>query len=138
TDFRGACVMDRRDKPSHGYRAVHIIAEVAGKPVEIQVRTALQHLWAEVSEKASDVLDPAIKYGGGADPWRTWLTETSELVAGYEKTVKTVPAAYEELPHKLQMLLEETHANLAHMRNEIAERLQLMISWLNDLKEQNQ
>ncbi len=62
-----ATVMDRREQPSHGYRAVHIIATAQGKPVEIQVRTELQHLWAQLSEKTSDVFDPGIKYGGG-DP----------------------------------------------------------------------
>src|ERR1043166_2492736 len=39
-------VMDRRTNPSHGYRAVHIIVAAYGVSVEIQVRTALQHLWA--------------------------------------------------------------------------------------------
>jgi len=50
TDFSGASVIDRRDNPSYGYRAVHIIAEISGMPIEIQVRSSLQHLWAEVSE----------------------------------------------------------------------------------------
>jgi len=84
TVFPGASVIDRRDKPSYGYRAVHIIAEISGKPVEIQVRTALQHLWAELSEKSSDVLDPTIKYGGGTDEWRSLLTSISKSVAAYE------------------------------------------------------
>jgi ppGpp synthetase/RelA/SpoT-type nucleotidyltranferase len=34
-------VIDRRINPSHGYRAVHIIAKVSGMPIEIQVRTSL-------------------------------------------------------------------------------------------------
>lgn len=42
-------VVDRRTTPSHGYRAVHLIAIADGKPIEIQVRTVLQHLWAEYS-----------------------------------------------------------------------------------------
>lgn len=84
TDFPGASVVDRRDNPSYGYRAVHIIAEISGKPIEIQIRSSLQHLWAEVSEKSSDVLDPTIKYGGGTDSWRTFLTKTSKSVAAYE------------------------------------------------------
>ncbi len=65
--FVGAEVVDRRKAPSHGYRAVHVIATVGGKLIEIQVRTARQHQWAELSEKLSDVIDPAIKYGGGDD-----------------------------------------------------------------------
>ncbi len=77
--------MDRRDNPSYGYRAVHIIAEIAGKPIEIQVRSSLQHLWAEVSEKSSDVIDPSIKYGGGSESWRNFLTKSSVSVAIYEE-----------------------------------------------------
>lgn len=88
TDFSGASVIDRRDNPSYGYRAVHIIAEVSGKPIEIQVRTNLQHLWAEVSEKSSDILDPTIKYGGGSESWRNFLTKSSVSVAAYEKFEK--------------------------------------------------
>ena len=87
-DFPEASVIDRRDNSSYGYRAVHIIAEISGKPIEIQVRSSLQHLWAEVSEKSSDVLDPTIKYGGGSESWRSFLTMSSELVASYEAMEK--------------------------------------------------
>ncbi len=85
TDFSVASVTDRRDKPSYGYRAIHLIPTISGKPVEIQVRTALQHLWAELSEKSSDVLDPAIKYGGGPEKWLSFLQRSSKSVASYEK-----------------------------------------------------
>jgi hypothetical protein len=95
TDFPGASVIDRRDNPSYGYRAVHIIAIISGKPVEIQVRTALQHLWAELSEKSSDVLDPTIKYGGGTDSWRSFLTSSSKAVASYEDLEKVQVSALE-------------------------------------------
>ena len=88
TEFPKASVMDRRNNPSYGYRAVHIIAEISGKPIEIQVRTSLQHLWAEVSEKSSDVLDPTIKYGGGSESWRNFLTKSSVSVALYEEFEK--------------------------------------------------
>jgi hypothetical protein len=88
TDFPEATLIDRRDHPSHGYRAVHVIAEISGKPIEIQVRSSLQHLWAEVSEKSSDVLDPTIKYGGGSDSWREFLTKSSQSVATYEEFEK--------------------------------------------------
>ena len=88
TDFPKASIIDRRNNPSFGYRAVHIIAEISGKPIEIQVRTSLQHLWAEVSEKSSDVLDPTIKYGGGSESWRTFLTKSSVSVALYEEFEK--------------------------------------------------
>src|ERR1019366_1560512 len=42
-DFPDANVIDRRDSPSHGYRAIHVIVKLNRKAIEIQVRTALQH-----------------------------------------------------------------------------------------------
>jgi ppGpp synthetase/RelA/SpoT-type nucleotidyltranferase len=78
-------VVDRRQTPSHGYRAVHVIAKVQQKGVEIQIRTTLQQLWAELSEKLSDVYDPAIKYGGGDESIKQVLTEASSAVAKLEK-----------------------------------------------------
>lgn len=67
----GATVVDRRNNPSNGYRAVHIIARVEGKPIEIQVRTELQQMWAEVSERTSDAMGSsssteAARVGGGS------------------------------------------------------------------------
>ncbi len=56
-------VHDRRLKPSNGYRAVHVVASVEGKAIEIQVRTQLQHGWAELSERMADVYGIEIKFG---------------------------------------------------------------------------
>jgi ppGpp synthetase/RelA/SpoT-type nucleotidyltranferase len=53
--------------------------------IELQVRTALQHLWSEWSEKLSDVADPQLKYGGGAKVFRDPLLAASVLVAGFEE-----------------------------------------------------
>ena len=82
--FEQTTISDRRQKPSHGYRAVHVIVNSHGKLIEIQVRTALQELWAELSEKCSDVIDPAIKYGGGSERMKELLSRTSILVGGHE------------------------------------------------------
>jgi ppGpp synthetase/RelA/SpoT-type nucleotidyltranferase len=56
--------------------------------VEIQVRTALQHLWAELSEKLSDVIDPALKYGKGPKEALTVLQGTSLLINNQESNEK--------------------------------------------------
>jgi len=85
-----ATVADRRAAPSYGYRAVHIIVEVRGRLVEIQVRTALQHTWAELSEKLSDVIDPSIKYGGGPDDVKTALKNGSTAVNLVEQAEKQI------------------------------------------------
>ena len=83
--FGDVRVSDRRAKPSHGYRAVHLIAQCAGRPIEIQVRSAFQHIWAELSEKIADVFDPALKYGNGPEQWSAWLLRISNSIAEGER-----------------------------------------------------
>jgi len=82
--FEMSSIVDRRKHPSHGYRAIHVIVEFQGRLVEVQVRTALQHSWAELSEKLSDVVDPSIKYGGGSTQNRELLSDYSELITHEE------------------------------------------------------
>jgi putative GTP pyrophosphokinase len=82
--FPGAIVIDRREKPSYGYRAVHMVVEVSGKTVEIQVRTTFQHIWAEISEKYADLYGSEIKYGSGSQEIRRILKRMSDSIARYE------------------------------------------------------
>ena len=67
--IRGAWeVMRERDyqtTPRDGYRALHIVVSVQGRPVEVQVRTLWEDMWANASEALANNLDPEIKYGGG-------------------------------------------------------------------------
>ena len=63
TLFEGSKVVDRRDKPSFGYRAVHVIVKVDGRPVEVQVRTTLQDRWAQIVERMADPWGRQIRYG---------------------------------------------------------------------------
>jgi putative GTP pyrophosphokinase len=79
-----AVIIDRRKQPSYGYRAVHIIATARNRPIEIQVRTELQHLWAQLSEKLSDARGSAIKYGGGDSESRRLLSTLSQTVKDLE------------------------------------------------------
>jgi len=65
--FPGASIVDRRKKPSFGYRAVHVVVATSSRLIEVQVRTQFQHMWAEISEKYADELGPEIKYGVGDD-----------------------------------------------------------------------
>ena len=90
-------IVDRRDRPSHGYRAVHLIVTREGRIVEIQIRTDLQHLWAELSEKLSDVLDPSLKYGKGNIVALEILDITSRLVSHHESTERRVVRLSKEL-----------------------------------------
>ncbi len=62
-----ARVVDRRARPSHGYRAVHVIVFPDSVPVEIQVRTELQNYWAQIVERLADRWGRGIRYGEDAD-----------------------------------------------------------------------
>ena len=85
--FGKSTVIDRRLKPSNRYRAVHIVVEIFGKLVEIQIRSELQHSWAELSEKLSDY-SPKIKYGGGDPISKELLKNCSDLVVLMEEHEK--------------------------------------------------
>jgi len=47
-------VIDRRENPTYGYRAVHVIVYWDGIPVESQIRTELQDTWAQIVERMGD------------------------------------------------------------------------------------
>jgi ppGpp synthetase/RelA/SpoT-type nucleotidyltranferase len=61
-----------------------VIVQVEDRPVEIQVRTTLQHLWAEISEKGSDSI-PGLKYGRGPGWIQLLLMDFSQNVARVEE-----------------------------------------------------
>ncbi|MGH2736230.1 MAG: hypothetical protein ACRDKZ_11670 [Actinomycetota bacterium] len=89
-EFPGARTQDRRLVPSYGYRAVHIIVEVSGLPVEIQIRTRLQDLWAQTMERLADRWGREIRYGAlpKDDAQRDVvqrLIELSDTMAGAER-----------------------------------------------------
>lgn len=48
-------------------------------------------MWAELSEKISDVVDRAVKYGGGPEFIRQSLLQGSDLVARLENRVPGLP-----------------------------------------------
>jgi putative GTP pyrophosphokinase len=148
TTFPAATIVDRRANPSYGYRAVHVIVEISERPVEVQVRTALQHLWAEVSEKLADVVDPEIKYGGGPDACRLLQQHNSDAVASceaLEKRVSEQGSRNSNGPSNAQAptLADGSDPNvvLALMRNAIAQGLSALRGKLDNegkLKRQDQ
>ena len=64
--FPNTRVVDRRKSPNYGYRAVHVIATLGERRIEIQVRTRLQDLWAQAMERLADVAGREFRYGCAA------------------------------------------------------------------------
>jgi hypothetical protein len=123
--FVKTTILDRRVRPSHGYRAVHVVVALEGVLVEIQVRTLLQHTWAELSEKLSDLIDPSIKYGGGPDRDRETLGNTSRSIAEEEDFERRVAqesgAPAERLRNQLRTFREGMISDLQTLIDKLAE-----------------
>jgi putative GTP pyrophosphokinase len=111
--------VDRRERPSHGYRAVHVVARLTKRPIEIQVRTSLQQLWAELSEKASDAFGIGVKYGDGPMSIREVLDGTSELLAKFEAAEPLV----EEFRGKLVGLRSDKEASVLELSTDLQSSL---------------
>lgn len=85
--FPAAKVIDRRSKPTHGYRAVHLVPLVSAFAVEVQVRTRLQDRWAQAFERVADKAGRGIRYGVVPPEWADQmegLQWVSEDVADFE------------------------------------------------------
>ena len=80
----------------------------AKRPIEIQVRTVLQQLWAEFSEKAADAFGLEVKYGGGHEAIRITLDQASGLVAQFER----LEPRRDELGEQLTALRLDVETNL--------------------------
>jgi ppGpp synthetase/RelA/SpoT-type nucleotidyltranferase len=81
-------LIDRRADPRTGYRAVHLEIRRGGILIEIQVRTALQHRWAESFERTADQVGRGIRYGeavhGNADRLLNGLAAMACRIDRYE------------------------------------------------------
>jgi putative GTP pyrophosphokinase len=118
--FPQAVLHDRRKSPSHGYRAVHLIVRALGLPVEIQIRTRLQHGWAEISERLSDRHGAALKYGGGDPAMRELLLRTSAAVEVIEDRELELDGSTEAWSHTLE-LRENLLSTLALMSDQLSQ-----------------
>jgi ppGpp synthetase/RelA/SpoT-type nucleotidyltranferase len=71
----------------HGYVAVHVVVFPQDAPIEIQIRTAWQHEWAEVFEKLADLVGRGIRYG--QPPRVVWTPEEFDaLDAGRQELAR--------------------------------------------------
>lgn len=87
--FSRVSVDDKRTQPSFGYRAVHVIVS-APLPFEVQVRTEIQHAWAQLSERLADRYGFELKYGGGPQTVRLALLELADVIHAIEDLAAAV------------------------------------------------
>src|ERR1700730_10511728 len=93
-------------------------------------------MWAEFSEKLSDVVDPSIKYGGGPAQIRKTLELASDAVKGFEVAEKqladfktslaearAVAESKEQVPKQFEEALLEGEAQVSATRALLGEAL---------------
>jgi ppGpp synthetase/RelA/SpoT-type nucleotidyltranferase len=124
-------LIDRRLEPVQGYRAVHVVVFPGGFPIEIQVRTRLQHDWAELFEKLADQLGRGIRYGEPPEHWL--LGDPPEILGDSDRS--TWLEASKVLPEMVQSVIaladvidavesqEQREGGISETRAKIAETL---------------
>lgn len=83
-----------RTKERTAYRAIHVTGVHGGLPIEIQLRSIPQQLWANESES----LGEQVKEGGGTDEDRGYLEELSAAIFDFEKGV---PGVCDQIKHRI-------------------------------------
>jgi ppGpp synthetase/RelA/SpoT-type nucleotidyltranferase len=109
-------IVDRRATPSFGYRAVHVVVRSNGCPVEIQVRTFLQHLWAQIFEDMADLpaFGRGVRYGEPPASARAeWLIEQMQAQSATISQAETMAAKVPLLPPDLATYYEQELIDLA-------------------------
>ena len=73
-------VRNYQAEPHNGYRAHHLTIRASdSRPIELQVRTEIGDLWANLTERCAVLIDPDLKYGGGPPPFREFLDALSHI-----------------------------------------------------------
>lgn len=67
-------------KPKTGYRALHYVVIRRERMIEVQLRTASQHQWAELVERTASRLDYDLKDGQGPDDLIEYFRMASEVI----------------------------------------------------------
>ena len=120
-------LIDRMSDPRSGYRALHLEIRHAGVRSEIQVRSKLQHEWAETMERFADKAGRDVRYVENYDfphltgPTRELavsclaaLKEWSTVIDAYEyrRNLGFPRLIHEEAEARCKSLLEEFNASL--------------------------
>jgi len=116
-------VVDRRENPSFGYRAVHVVTHVDSMPVEIQIRTELQNTWAQIFERLGDQWGRGIRYG--EDPESPDVTVRSgELRIARRQAIGILMQLSETIG-----MFEQARAEVADNRQALARLTPLIQGW---------
>jgi putative GTP pyrophosphokinase len=90
-------------KPS-GYRALHLIVQRNGYPVEVQLRTVRQDAWANQVEEDGRQIGVGLKFGAGKAEIHAYYLAVSDAFAFLDRG--------EAIPEELAAVLNERYAKI--------------------------
>jgi putative GTP pyrophosphokinase len=70
---------------SSGYRALHLIVKRMGYPIEVQLRTIGQDIWANQVEETGRQVGLDLKFGVGNEYFDSLFLEMAELIARFDR-----------------------------------------------------
>jgi hypothetical protein len=73
------------DPKSSGYRALHLIVRRMGYPIEVQLRTVGQDVWANTVEETSRQVGVDLKFGAGDERSDSIFLAMAELFARFDR-----------------------------------------------------
>lgn len=100
SDKGGYIAKDTREHgDDYGYRAVHVVATLDQRLAEVQIRTALQDVWAQIVEQTDKDLGTDLKHGRGPAEWLEWLLVLSDALRRRDlgEPVPIPPTPFDEL-----------------------------------------
>lgn len=98
-------IHDLRSSPHSGYRAVHVWLRLEEGRVEVQVRTALQSMWANTYEALADLAGREIRYGG-QPTWHKGVPESLRKVPPNQLGIDTLPESLRYVSEHQIVLIE--------------------------------
>ncbi|WP_158603053.1 nucleotidyltransferase family protein [Jiangella rhizosphaerae] len=129
--------VDRRAEPMSGYRALHIVIVSDGLPVEVQIRTELQALWADLYERLADTWGRQIRYGEAPLPGPDGSVELrAAAVSALQALSVDQFAAFEHLrdiAHRVIALVPDTELGPVEVDQE---KLDKLVEQSRDLQQQ--
>jgi ppGpp synthetase/RelA/SpoT-type nucleotidyltranferase len=150
--FPGSRVVDRRESPSNGYRALHVMVREGTCWVEVQVRTPDQDLWAQIVERLGDAWGRQIRYGdppndpeeevvpGGRSRQSLMdnLLTLSDVIADAERAVvmldiRETTIGVGELPEETEQRVGEANETVNRTLKVLREALDSLLVSLRDL-----
>ena len=91
TDYR------EKGRDDSGYRALHLILDVGGRKIELQIRSRVQHYWAESIERTSVIYGYHLKEGEGDPAVIQYFKQLSDIFYEIEAGREPSPASKIEL-----------------------------------------